>query len=710
MTSAIKKLKNAMAAKRTAEQAERSSSGSPVLKRHKALLNKAGVQYGLDAEMDRIVSLPFVPPMTEEEEEQVSRDFLQASAFEDGFRLKPAQANGVLEYSIYNGLFAPIGVGQGKTLLSLLIASIAYQKGIEKILLLIPPQVVPQLVGKDIQMARTHISVPYPIHVLAGRGKHQRLHMARSKKKGLYVMPYSYLSVADTDEMLEEISAGLIIADEAHRVAHADSARSGRLFRYIDKAEPEMVVMSGTMTKKSLEDYFRLSKHSLKQNNFIPNTKSYMLDWAGVLDAKRFQVDAQETTGNKALLAPLVEWAQNKHPEEEFTPDTSGFRKAFRMRLSSCPGVVTSGDGDIGTSLILENEPVKGYASKEGWDKLQKLLKDVEEAWITPNGDTIEHAIHTWKWIYELSAGFYNELVWPTTEVFAARRRISESEAEDILMRAKMHHAADQDFVKILKRWLTDFSKSGLDTPLLVRKDISLNGPKNVGTELYQAWQEKELMDFEGRPDRDSNAVRVCSYKIDEAIARAKKFTSRASDKSDTRFGKGGILWYYHQEVGNWLFEKAKEEGLDAIHCSAGDYGNRQILDEKNRHKIMIASIQAHGEGKNLQHFQNQVFVQWPRGAGVAEQVLGRLHRLGQVAEELFVSTMHTLECDKMNFAACISDAMYTHQSIGVGQKLIYGTYNPLPEIFPMSVMVEKGLVPHALDEQQREMMKEKFG
>lgn len=663
----------------------------------------AGI-YAQYAEINRITSMPLVYDMNQAELEEFNREHILADAFDSGFRLFPVQANAVLAYFMYSGLFGPIGVGWGKTLITLMIANMAYQKGLRKMLLFVPPQILGQLVEHDIKFARTKVPITYPVHVLGGKSSKQRLAIAKSGKKGLYIMPYSQLSTKDTDDLLTLIKPEIIIADEAHRIANERSARSRRVSWIIEEYKPECVFVSGTITSKSVSDYYHLIRSALGNNNPLPNAKALAHEWGAIIDAQQINwsqhPDGHARDSGPGPLLPLLDWARKKFPGETVEESTDGFRKAYRLRLTHAPGVVASGEADIGTSITFQNKPVQGYKQSEGWDKLNELITKVEDQWLTPNDDEIEHAIHTWKWLNELSAGFYNQLTWPTVEDYARRRKLEEEQAYEILEKAKAYHEGDQVFSKGLRSWLEAFAKPKLDTPLLVRHNISQHGSRDVGTELFELWKYKESLDFDGRPDRDSTAIRVCPYKINDAVRRAKEFESGA-----------GIIWYHHQEVGRWLYEVSKEQGLDSVFCPAGKAGNERVRDMANRDKILVASITAHGEGKNLQHFRDQVFVQWPRSAKAAEQALGRLHRNGQEADEIYVNLMNTLVFDQMNFAACLNDALYIHQSTGVRQKLVYGSYDPLPIIFPSAVLKERGIegVKFLNPEQQR-MLQEKFG
>lgn len=685
------------------EELTRPTNAAKGMAARKAFTETEEGNYFQYAEVHRICDLPVREGMAPEEIEYFQRTHVQAEAYQEGFRLLPKQIEAVLEYELTGGLVAPLGVGSGKTLVTLMVANKAYQKGLRKMLLLVPSQVLAQLVHADIRWARARVAINYPIHVMGGRSAPERRSLTRSGKPGLYILPYSLLSVKDTDEMLQGIAPQVIIADEGHNLSNRNSARSRRLMKFVEQHKPEGGVLSGTLTAKSPKDFAHLSQWSLGKNNPLPNAKSLADEWASVIDAEASDSVAGNTSRTGPLM-PLVAWAKKHFPEETFTDNVSGFRKAFRLRFNSAPGVVASGDLDIGTSLILHNHriPENKYRAAHGWDRLEELIEQVNESWLTPNGDEIEHAIHTWKWLNELTSGFYNELVWPVPQQYIEHRPgMSESRAEDLLERAKIHHAAGQEYSRALRQFLQKGGKPGIDTPMLVGHSMYQHQDRYVPHELYRLWVEHRELDFEGRPERTRRAVRVCSFKVDLAVQWALSLPKR----------KGAILWVTHQEMGRWLRDAMREAGMeDVLYCPAGDRYNMAIIDPANANKKIIASIPAHGTGKNLQHFQEQFFVQWPRQARAAEQVLGRLHRQGQRADEIVANTNMSLEFDDLNFAACVNDALYIHQTTGNKQKLVYASYDPLPKIFPSEVLRERGLQNELLNREQRRILEDKFG
>lgn len=660
------------------------------------------------AELNRICKMPLIEPMSADEVQAYINENVLAEAMAKGWALFPLQCMAGMAYEQFSGLFAEIGVGHGKTIITLMIANKAYAKGLRRILLLVPSTVMNQLTTTDIKSARTKIPFNLPVHVVGGKDSSTRSLLTKSGKSGLYIMPYSYLSVKDTEQMLEDMHPELIICDEAHNLANRTSARTRRLLSYVDKHKPEGVALSGTVTSKSIRNYFHIIKWCLQENNPLPNGLALANEWAAVIDANATgtygEGDSGAARGASGPLLPLIRWAQRSFRQEAFREDIPGFRKAFKLRKSTAPGVVSSSDASCASSIIIENTPVIDKETCEGWARLEELASKATDEWLTPNGDEIEHAIHCWKWLNELwGAGFYNELIWPTPEKYAKRKDISTDHAAEILAKSLLHYQSGQVFAKLSRKWLQDKSFKGCDTPFLLTHELSRYGATNVEQDVYDAWRDWKARDFEGRPDRDSHAIRVCPFKINAAVEWAKQ-------------APGGIIWVVHQEAGLWCYDELVKAGIPALHCPAGDEHNRSITaigspEEGGKgDKVVVASIKAHGEGKNLQAFSRNYFLQWPRESTKAEQTIGRTHRKGQTADEVWITRNATVEFDDLNFAACLNDSLYIHQTAN-RQKLIYAVYTPdNPRLFPSAVLRERGLQPQMLSREQQAFLTDRFG
>lgn len=651
------------------------------------------------SEIHRIVSLPIDFGMDEQAMEDFQSKRILRQAYLDGFRLFPVQANALAAFERCGGLFAPIGVGWGKTLITLMIAEHAFAtKKAERILLCVPSQVYAQLTERDISWARRRVPITMPIIGLGNLTLARRRALAASGRRGLYILPYSCLSTKDATKndkhpgTLLAISPQLVILDEAHLVKSRKAARTRRLRDFLVEKEPQMVVLSGTITSKSVQDYHYLLRGALHDASPLPATTQMAVEWGAVIDS-----DAAPTERQTGPLMPLVRWAREHFPEQNFEEGITGFRRAYKLRLTSAPGVVATGDADIGVSLTLSNEAQEIPADEAG-QKLQDLIRGVEELWQTPDGDEIEYAIHTFRWLYELNSGFYNSLVWPEPEEFARRRAIPIDRARSLIQAGREHHVALQEYHRVLRGFLEN-PPPGIDTPMLAGYSMAKYRDAHVGRGMYAAWRAAKDLEVPNMAQRDSVAVRITPFKVEAAVRWAQEHRT-----------DGGIIWVFNTEIGLWTKELLEQAGINVLYCPAGDQANRDIVDPANGKRVVVASLMAHGTGKNLQHFQNQIYLQWPRAAPLAEQSLGRTHRNGQQADELIVNTLLSSEFDAMTFGACLNDAVYIQQSTGTRQKIVYCNYDPMPKIYGSEFLRERGFNNMALNLEQRQLLQELFG
>lgn len=655
-------------------------------------------------EMERICSLPILPQKwTPEQVDDFTRRNALAEVYESGWRFFEPQARGIDAYDKVGGGLYAIGVGWGKTGISVIVADRAWRKGHKSILLIVPAAAQAQLTTIDLAFWRKHVPIAVPFHNLAGRSKATRKRMASSGRGGCYIMPYSLLSRQDTIEVLQELNPTVVIADEVHKIKNFSAARTRRMMGFISGREPQFVCMSGTITDRRLEDYHHLGVAALREGVPMPLSRQLMQAWGAVLDSK----PTRPSQAQAGALLPLIEWAQDNFPDENFEPTRDGFRKAFRYRLVTSPGVVATGDSEIGTSLTLTNLDIPDKDKVEGWMELMKWVGLVEDEYITPNGDEIQHAMHKHKWMSELSCGFYNELTWPTPEVLAERKRISVDDAEQrIGMSIRWHRAWQAYSSELRAHLLYGYPAQGVDTPAAVGTAIKAGHTHGMPAKMVALWHAAKDLDFDERIERDGRAVRVCPFRVNHAVEWAYE-----TFRTDKRRPTGSILWYYHQEIGDWLCELLRARDLPVVFAPAGS--NEELLADKadrNSKSVVVASISAHNEAKNMQYMQHQYVLQWPRSAKIAEQMLGRCHRNGQTADELIVHRADVLSFDRFTFAHCLNDAVYRQQTTGNRQKMVYCTYDPLPLVLSPEFLREQGFRPRDLTPEQRDLMEEHFG
>ena len=490
-------------------------------------------------------------------------------------------------------------------------------------MLIIPAGLVPQLVKQDLPEYRTKVQFNMPVHVLYKISSAKKLMMARSGRRGLYIFTYSGLEAPNAREVLEAVDPSLIIADEAHFLSDSrKSARSKRFNEFLEEKRPKFIPLSGTMTKTSPMDYFSLVKNSLRDRSFMPLIKVMAQNLSMEIGTSASPVESASAV-NPSIASPWIAWGRQNFPEDSFEMSVSGLRKAFAYRASTTEGVADDEGDSLGITMNIINDPHPDPESEPGWSDLQQYVDDLNGLeMVTPTGEELPHAMLRWKWLYEIEgAGFYNERYWPDEDWVMSRKQISRARAQSLLEMSKEWLEEYRTYQKRLGEFLDEFSSPGLDTPHLVELSLGKFGADKVGHMLFHAWKQTHHPRYDGHLDRLKRTVRVCPFKINQAVNWYKTLPE----------GEGAILWFYSNEIGKWLYEAFTEAGLDPVYCPSGSKYNDLVIRKEHKDKPLIAAS-CHTFGRNLQHFKHMRFVQWFRSATVIEQGLGRILRLGQTS------------------------------------------------------------------------------
>jgi len=657
----------------------------------------------LESEIKRIVALPITKPLTEEEIETISWLYLSEDAFKRGERLRAEQALAMVHYNEYGGIFATLGVGGGKTLISFMVANDCYKKTIKarqegnldkepRILLVIQANLIEKF-ENDAPAMREFLKEIPPYFIMKGSNKRQRTMLAKSGRRGLYVCSYHTLSSKDATDILEAINPCCIICDEAQNVAGTkSSARANRFRSFVSQHQPEVIPLSGTMTRKSVMEYFFLAKHALGKYNFLPNSSGMAEEWAGALDSSAPNMSAfrNDNRPRPGPIKHLITWCHANFRGVDLPPNLVGFRRAFAKRMGSAPGVIKSTVKDpVGSGLIFSNNQIEDKESREGWQKLQDHLEVLVEDFQTPSGLELTCAMNVWGYRYQMEAtGFYYDLYWREPEELAKVRKISVVEATRILDKSRALHELHKQYQAALRWWIKNNSRPKLDTPALIGINMYNHGDKHVGPTLYIAWKAWKDYMFDEVEVRQQRPVRVCDFKVKAVADDAQKD------------GKGGIIWYTHAEMGVWMMDVLKERGIEAIHCPRGDWANKLLADSsKLKGKLIVASLTAHSTGKDLQFgFCNNYYLQSPVSATTAEQSMGRTHRPGQKADEVTAKFYLATDFDHAHFNGLLNDTAYVQQSTGGFMKLLIGSYTFKPKSVPYTALQEMGATAKKLD------------
>lgn len=569
---------------------------------------------GESNDLRRILALPKRPQPSKEDvalwSEMVEREFGKgdvACQCEARFKrrcckhLLPTQAWALYEGDMMGGLLGPIGVGHGKTLLDLLMAMVV---GAKRAVLLLPPELKQQLLEVDWHFYGQHWKLPN----LAG----QTVTEYHPGRPMLYVIAFSELSGAKNSDILTQLAPDVVIIDEAHRVANRTAARTKRLNRFLrDFPETRVFAWSGTLTKKGIADYAHLAGSALREGSPVPLHFPTVEEWAAHLDPVKIR------TPVGAL--------------RQLTKDGKGScaREGFQARLISTMGVVSSGDtASSQASLTIRERKVKAVplAVREALERFEAGAK--VGAWQRPDGEELVDALSAARCARELSCGFFYRWRWPRGEPVAVieswleARKEWHKELREKLKKAKAQMDSPLLCTKAAIRWQKGYvhierDDEGREKKRVVIPPHSRSGPLPTWEALH--WERWEEERDNAKPETE--AVWLDDFLVDDAV--------------DWLVEGPGLLWYEFNAYADRIHARAKARGIkNFVFVGPGEESNDYLLTAKGDERLVISS-RAHGTGKNL-HMFTRSLVTNPGSDGAGwEQLLGRTHRNGQLADEV---------------------------------------------------------------------------
>lgn len=331
--------------------------------------------------------------------------------------------------------------------------------------------------------------------------------------------------------------------------------------------------------------------------------------------------DPREVFAWAMALDAKVELNQRLEPGAlwVFAPEGShrdDVRQGFGDRLLQTPGVVGSTYNAVDASILLD------YWDPEPPVEITDLANEIARTMVGPNGDIITDPNDLWRHVRELVCGFYYEWDPEPPEDWMDARRRWRSYVRKILM----------DDI------------SGLDTELQVanachHKKLDSNG-------AYEDWTA-----IKGSFKPNSVARWVNTQTLEALVEKIQ------GDE---------LIWIEHVAVGKKLAEMTK---LPFFHRGGVDAKKRPI--EKLKGGAAILSIGSNAEGRNLQAWSKNIIVTPPPNGHLWEQLLGRTHREGQLAD--FVSALILLGHPTLHncMTHAFEDARYIQSVTRVPQKLL---------------------------------------
>lgn len=312
-------------------------------------------------EIDRILALPV---KANKKPPDLTRNFRKRGG---AMTLRPVQSEILYEAAHSNGLLGLVGVGEGKTLASMLLPHVIKREDgspVVRPLLLIPAAMRAQCIH-DWQVYQEHFLLPASL------------------------MVRSYEEISNNTSMLRQLQPDLIICDEAHKLRNLDASRTKRVSRYMRSQKPRFVALSGTLTATTVKDFAHLAKWALDDGSPLPNRLTYLNSWAACLDR-----DGRASPGDKMAMTRLI---------KKFGGDA---REAFQKRLETTRGVVLSKNTGPPCSLIID------VRKPEPDDKIEEYLDQLDQTWTTPGGEELDSALSFTRACRQIACGFYYVWKW----------------------------------------------------------------------------------------------------------------------------------------------------------------------------------------------------------------------------------------------------------------------------------------------------------
>jgi hypothetical protein len=496
--------------------------------------------------------------------------------------LRLLQAFTLTEMFDYGGAFCLMPVGSGKTLVSLLGPSVVDAR---RPLLLVPANLREKTLSQDIPFYRQHWRLP----------------------ENLRIISYGKLSSEKSAEILWEYMPDWIFADEIHALKNPKAARTRRFLRYFkEMPNTKLVALSGTMTRKSLRDYWHIIKLCLPNLCPLPLQWKRLEEWADAVDA---DVREEKRVAPGALM--------------DFCREGENVRRGFRRRLMETPGVV----GAMGASAFGDDEEpgieIHEVEPPPVPDVIEQCFEQLRTTWCTPGGEEISDGMSLWRHASSLALGYYTRWIWPSGD-------------------------PDRDWLDKRRDWkrfvreTLKHNRRGLDSELQVANACDRG---EYDSQEWRAWV--EVRDRYGPNGPPTETVWIDHWLVDHAA------------QMDTQ-----IIWTRSPELG-----RAVAASAGVPYFGAADEGI--LTYEGNK---LVASLQAHGTGKNLQRWHKNLFVGTPYGAVEWQQTMGRTHRPGQNAD--VVEYRVYLHCKEMwqGFQRSVVEAHYIEDTTEDKQKLLQAT------------------------------------
>lgn len=502
--------------------------------------------------------------------------------------LREVQAAVLQDLHDYRGCFAPIRTGGGKTLVSLIAATVLEA---QRPVLLVPAALRDKTRRESDELA-----------------KHWRLQAIR-------ILSYESLGRVNYHHTLVNYAPDLLIGDECHFLKNTKAGVTRSVKECVTRCRPAQLWMSGSITSRSLKEYWHLLRWCLQDRAPLPANPMELLTWCWALDEK-IQDGIRIPPGALLEISP---------PEPDDGLGIIAARRRYGRRLMSTPGVVGTGGAmpPVGLQIRtvgLEPTPV-----------IAEAVRVMQETYETPCGLPFETAVELWRHERELSCGlYYRWKTQPSFEWLVARKEWSKFCRE------------------VLKKSRT------LYTPQAVVDAIEGDRLKDGG--VLSRWK----------------AIQSSFKPVTEPVwLDDQTLTWAAGWLEDQK----GICWILHRAFGERL---SSISGVPYF-AQDGRSQNGIVIDQWDGPAIAGSgcskgfNLQGTPYTK-AKHYRNLVITSGSKN-GPEEQRISRTHRDGQERDDVEVTYLQTLEGDRKALDQARDDALYVEATTLQPQRLTIATW-----------------------------------
>ena len=516
-------------------------------------------------EFRRVAQLPRRPPPGPDQPHVVAlakslTEMLQRHPNPYPGNLRPLQAAALHEAWLHGGLLGPIGVGQGKTLISYLIPAILGAKRP----LYIAPAALEKDVGREFAKMAQSWRGPHPSNfpflsyeLLSSRNSGEK----RDSKGELLRV-----------DLLERIKPDVIICDEVHKVRNSTAVCTKRMKRYIqNNPDVKIIALSGTLTRRSLKDFSHIAKWCLRANCPLPTTYSDLEAWSSALDEI-------EALGPRTEIGALIQLCSDKERAQiaaaagawdETEQVRNVVRVAVQRRLNETPGVVASNDGPFGVPLeIVECAPLREDPA------INEAFVNMRLLWQLPNDRPIVDGMELARHCKNLGTGFYVDWVPRPPDAWMDARREWAGWARDVIRH----------------------NRRNIDSESQVKEAVRTGVLKDFG--LLAQWEAVE-------PTYDPEAHQVIEWISSEAVDTAREWIKHHT----------GIIWVDSIVLGEELGRK-----LGIPHYGAEGMSKDGVFILDHKCGSYVASKQANGTGRNLFQTHESLWFTTPDEQSIGRQ------------------------------------------------------------------------------------------